>query len=235
PTVLRRAAPTDHAPAHPGAGDVRRAVAPGHRRLRARRGERLDGRGHDVELPVDGHGRLRLPHRAHRLLRGVPHVVGPRHPIPGGPRRPRRRSEPGRDVRHPATDERHLLQPDAAARPQRAAPARPRAHTRSIAEGGAVATLEAMAVVKINAIEVPEGAGPELEKRFANRLHAVDGQPGFISFELLRPVSGESRYFVVTHWEDDESFQAWMKGAGLQAHSGERARPVGTGSSLLEF
>ena len=32
-----------------------------------------------------------------------------------------------------------------------------------------------MAVVKINAIEVPEGAGPELEKRFANRLHAVDG------------------------------------------------------------
>ena len=35
-----------------------------------------------------------------------------------------------------------------------------------------------MAVVKINAIEVPEGAGPELEKRFANRLHAVDGQPG---------------------------------------------------------
>ena len=37
-----------------------------------------------------------------------------------------------------------------------------------------------MAVVKINAIEVPEGAGPELEKRFANRLHAVDNQPGFL-------------------------------------------------------
>jgi heme-degrading monooxygenase HmoA len=50
-----------------------------------------------------------------------------------------------------------------------------------------------MAVVKINAIEVPEGAGPELERRFANRLHAVDNQPGFISFELLRPVAGESR------------------------------------------
>jgi heme-degrading monooxygenase HmoA len=98
-----------------------------------------------------------------------------------------------------------------------------------------VTTLGGMAVVKINAIEVPEGAGPELERRFANRLHAVDGQPGFLSFELLRPVSGDNRYFVVTHWEDDESFQAWMKGAGMQAHSGERARPVGTGSSLLEF
>ena len=92
-----------------------------------------------------------------------------------------------------------------------------------------------MSVVKINAIEVPEGAGPELEKRFANRLHAVDGQPGFLSFELLRPVSGDNRYFVVTHWEDDESFQAWMNGPAKEAHSGERARPVGTGSSLLEF
>lgn len=92
-----------------------------------------------------------------------------------------------------------------------------------------------MSVVKINAIEVPEGAGPELEKRFANRLHAVDGQPGFLSFELLRPVSGDNRYFVVTHWEDDASFRAWIEGAGMAAHSGERARPVGTGSSLLEF
>jgi len=92
-----------------------------------------------------------------------------------------------------------------------------------------------MAVVKINAIEVPEGAGPELEKRFANRLHAVDNEPGFISYELLRPVAGETRYFVMTHWEDEESFQNWMKGSAMAAHSGERARPVGTGSSVLEF
>lgn len=92
-----------------------------------------------------------------------------------------------------------------------------------------------MTVVKINAIEVPEGAGPELERRFANRLQAVDGQPGFISFELLRPVRGENRYFVVTHWEDEESFQKWLNGPAKEAHAGERARPVGTGSSLLEF
>lgn len=92
-----------------------------------------------------------------------------------------------------------------------------------------------MPVVKINAIEVPEGAGPELERRFANRLHAVDGQPGFLSFELLRPVAGENRYFVVTHWETEEDFQAWLQGPAIQAHAGERARPVASGSSLLEF
>ena len=53
-----------------------------------------------------------------------------------------------------------------------------------------------MAVVKINAIEVPEGAGPELEKRFASRHGSVDDAPGFLGFELLRPVKGDNRYFV---------------------------------------
>jgi heme-degrading monooxygenase HmoA len=92
-----------------------------------------------------------------------------------------------------------------------------------------------MAVVKINAIEVPDGSGPELERRFAARLGAVDSAAGFLGFDLLRPVSGETRYFVVTKWESDEHFQEWFKGAGMAAHSGERAKPVGTGSSLLEF
>jgi heme-degrading monooxygenase HmoA len=92
-----------------------------------------------------------------------------------------------------------------------------------------------MAVVKINAIEVPEGAGPELEKRFAARKHAVDSQPGFLGFELLRPVAGENRYFVVTHWESDEAFKAWSAGPAAEAHAGQRKNPVATGASLLEF
>jgi heme-degrading monooxygenase HmoA len=33
-----------------------------------------------------------------------------------------------------------------------------------------------MSVVKINAIHVPEGKGPELEQRFAARAHAVDAR-----------------------------------------------------------
>ena len=92
-----------------------------------------------------------------------------------------------------------------------------------------------MPVVKINAISVPAGAGPELEKRFAHRAHAVDNQPGFLGFQLLRPVKGEDRYFVVTHWESDEAFQTWANGPAKEAHTGERANPVASGASLLEF
>jgi heme oxygenase (mycobilin-producing) len=103
-----------------------------------------------------------------------------------------------------------------------------------------------MSVVKINAIEVPEGAGPELEARFAARAGMVDDQPGFEEFMLLRPTSGEDRYFVVTRWESEDAFQAWRSGQAF-AHqhrdthsdggSGEAKpqHPVATGASLLEF
>ena len=42
-----------------------------------------------------------------------------------------------------------------------------------------------MPVVKINAIEVPAEAGPELEKRFAHRAHAVENSPGFLGFSNM--------------------------------------------------
>ena len=104
-----------------------------------------------------------------------------------------------------------------------------------------------MSVVRINAISIPGGAGPELEKRFAARAGAVDGQPGFESFELLRPTDGGDKYFVVTRWADAASFDAWMSSQSFAAgHAGppssgaagdaEAPRPpVSTGAELLSF
>ncbi len=122
-----------------------------------------------------------------------------------------------------------------------------------------------MSIVRINAIEVPEGMGPVLEERFSARLGAVDGAPGFEGFELLRPTGdAESRYFVVTHWRSVEDFDAWVasddfgrghSGANDPAAPGEGGGhpggghpggghpggghpgggPVSTGSAILEF
>lgn len=103
-----------------------------------------------------------------------------------------------------------------------------------------------MSVVKINAIEVPEGAGPELERRFAARAGSVDQQPGFEEFMLLRPVAGDDRYFVVTRWESEQAYQNWRTGQAFQhqhreTHADEGRgeakpqHPVASGASLLEF
>ncbi len=95
-----------------------------------------------------------------------------------------------------------------------------------------------MAVVKINAIEVPEGAGPELERRFANRLGAVDSAPGFISYELLRPTAGETRYFVMTHWETRKHFEDWVRSDEFvqgHARSGSLPREAYSAPNKLEL
>jgi heme-degrading monooxygenase HmoA len=93
-----------------------------------------------------------------------------------------------------------------------------------------------MSVVKINAIEVPEGTGKELEGRFAARAKAVDGMPGFEGFELLRPVEGETRYFVYTRWASEEQFQTWLNSQEFtHGHSAGGTQTVGTGSALLSF
>jgi heme-degrading monooxygenase HmoA len=64
----------------------------------------------------------------------------------------------------------------------------------------------------------------------------VDDQPGFEGFQLLRPVAGESRYFVVTTWATQADFEAWRDGrASATAHQDPSRKPVATGATLLEF
>ena len=93
-----------------------------------------------------------------------------------------------------------------------------------------------MAVVKINAIKVPEGNEAELERRFAARGDSIKDTPGFLGYELLRPTAGEDRYFVYTRWETEEAFVAWRDGgAAAAAHAGERKQPVSSGADLMEF
>jgi heme-degrading monooxygenase HmoA len=96
-------------------------------------------------------------------------------------------------------------------------------------------------VIKINAITVPEGSGDELAHRFAKRAGAVDGQPGFEGFELLRPTDGRTTWLVVTRWKDEDSFNAWVSSPAF-AHGHQHAaaaadapKPVSTHSELWSY
>ena len=77
--------------------------------------------------------------------------------------------------------------------------------------------------VWINAITVPQGQGPELEKRFAARQHSVDREPEFEGFQLPRPTAGEDRHLVVTPWTSEEALIAWRDGLMQAGHAAERA------------
>ena len=74
-----------------------------------------------------------------------------------------------------------------------------------------------MSVVKINAIEVAEGKGEELERRFAAREGGVEHAEGFEELMVLRPVAPGTRYFVLTRWSSEEAFQRWRSSDAFRA------------------
>lgn len=81
-----------------------------------------------------------------------------------------------------------------------------------------------MTYVSISALTIPEGAGAEIERRFAARRKAVDTAAGFQGFELLRPRVGESRYFVVTRWDSRETYQRWSAARPVGQHADDQRR-----------
>ena len=94
-----------------------------------------------------------------------------------------------------------------------------------------------MSIVRINAIEVPEGRGDALEERFRTRAGEVERMPGFEGFTLLRPTDGSNQYFVVTRWKSEDAFNAWVNSDEFrQGHARTTAEgPVATHSRLLSF
>lgn len=94
-----------------------------------------------------------------------------------------------------------------------------------------------MSVVRINAIEVPPERAAELERRFEQRAGEVEGQEGFLGFELLRPTDGKSTYLVYTRWRSEEDFRRWVESdafrRGHAAH--DREGPVAPHSELWAF
>ena len=95
--------------------------------------------------------------------------------------------------------------------------------SRKVATWGESGIIDAMTVIKINALTVPAEMGEEVAKRFAARAGAVDGHDGFEGFELLRPTDERTTWLVVTRWRDVESFEAWRTSPSF-AH-GHRAEP----------
>ncbi|MGD7001877.1 antibiotic biosynthesis monooxygenase family protein [Corynebacterium halotolerans] len=93
-----------------------------------------------------------------------------------------------------------------------------------------------MSFINITALNFPEGMEKQVEESFRHRKQAVDREEGFLSFQLLRPVKGESRYFVCTTWETREDFDRWMTvRAANKADEQAQQRHPGMSVDVMEF
>ena len=62
-----------------------------------------------------------------------------------------------------------------------------------------------------NRVYVTPEYSAEFEERFRSRAKLVDGMPGFISNQVLRPVNEGDPYVVLTLWESRDNFTNWIK------------------------
>lgn len=74
-----------------------------------------------------------------------------------------------------------------------------------------------MYYVVANRVRVAPGWEAEFEARFRNRAGQVELQPGFVSMEVLRPRSEEAPWVVLTRWESEAAFRAWVGSEDFKA------------------
>ena len=78
--------------------------------------------------------------------------------------------------------------------------------------------------VFISHLTVPEQDQAELERHFRQRSRLVDGFPGFLYLQLLRPQAGGATHTFLTAWESREAFRRYM---GSREHAASHAREPG--------
>lgn len=88
-----------------------------------------------------------------------------------------------------------------------------------------------------NRIFVAPEYADAFEERFRSRARLVDGMPGFISNQVLRPTQPGDPYVVFTLWESRAHFEAWTTSdAFLKGHarSGTLPKDAFSGPNRLE-
>lgn len=56
---------------------------------------------------------------------------------------------------------------------------------------------------------------------FVNRPHLVESAPGFVRLDVIRPVEDPREFWLVTYWQNRESYASWHKGHSYkESHDG---------------
>jgi len=80
---------------------------------------------------------------------------------------------------------------------------------QTIGEG--METPQAVGFVAINYIRCEPEYQQRFEELFRTRAHAIDRMPGFLGMYVLRPQREGDPYLVVSHWQSEAHFRAWLR------------------------
>jgi heme oxygenase (mycobilin-producing) len=76
-------------------------------------------------------------------------------------------------------------------------------------------------VVVISRFTIANNMFAQVREAFRNRPHLVDQAPGFLRMEVMSPLDKPEEIWLVTHWEDEQSFRVWHEShAYRESHKG---------------
>lgn len=76
-------------------------------------------------------------------------------------------------------------------------------------------------IVVISRFTIANDMVTQVREAFHNRPHLVDQAPGFLHMEVMSPCDKPEEIWLVTHWEDEKSFQVWHEShAYRESHKG---------------
>lgn len=73
-----------------------------------------------------------------------------------------------------------------------------------------IETSERARFVAINYITCQPNYCARFECLFCTRARQIDTMPGFKSMQVLKPKDGVGPYLIVSQWESEEEFDAWV-------------------------
>lgn len=83
---------------------------------------------------------------------------------------------------------------------------------------------------------VQEGQEGLVAGAVRDRPHRVDGHPGFVRMEVLRPEDPPNEFWLVTVWQDRASFECWHNHHLADSHQDiPRGLKVERGSRSLQY
>jgi len=79
-----------------------------------------------------------------------------------------------------------------------------------IQESATSSSASHLGFVAINHIRVRDDYRLRFEELFGSRARAIDTMPGFRDMEVLRPANDSEPYLVISRWESEAAFRAWV-------------------------
>ncbi len=77
------------------------------------------------------------------------------------------------------------------------------------------------AIIVLSRFTIANEMTDEVRTAFRQRPHLVDSAPGFLGMEVMSPMGEPTEIWLVTRWQDEQSYRNWHRGHQYQAsHEG---------------